>query len=471
MKLLRSSMKRIGAAALSLHLGACAIGPDYVRPAVDAPSAFKEIQGWKPAQPADLQIHEKWWEAYQDPVLNSLEEQVEPSNQNLAQAEANFRQARALVNQARAAQFPTLNGNVSANRNGRGSGSSAPGQVSTNYSLAIDASWEADVWGRVRRTIEANVANAQASAGDLGATRLSIRAQLAQTYFQLRVSDAQRELLERTVADYLKSLQLTQNQYAAGIVPKENVVLAQTQYKTTQAQAINIGVQRAQLEHAIALLIGKAPSVFSLPAQELSATLPAIPVGMPSMLLERRPDIAAAERRVASANAQIGVAQTAYFPDLTISAVGGFQSSSFADWLTVPNRFWAIGPALAQTLFDAGARRAQTEQAIASYDASVAAYRQIVLTGFQEVEDNLAALRILEQEAQVQNEAVLSARQSVELTTNQYRAGIVNYLSVIVVQASALNNERTALDILNQRLSASVLLIKALGGGWTGLAE
>jgi NodT family efflux transporter outer membrane factor (OMF) lipoprotein len=332
--------------------------------------------------------------------------------------------------------------------------------------LTFDAKWEADLWGRIRRTVEANQADAEASAADLDATRLSIQAQLAQAYFQLRAADTQQRLFETTVADYQRSLQLTQNQYAAGVAAKENVVLAETQLKTAQAQSIDLGVQRAQLEHAIALLIGKPASDFALPPALLASAIPAVPVGVPSTLLERRPDIAAAERRVAAANADIGIAVAAYFPDLTVSATAGFSSSSLAQWLTVPNRFWSVGPAIAQTLFDAGARRARTDQAIAAYDAEVAAYRQAVLTGFQEVEDNLAALRILEQEAQVQDEALQSARLSVALTNNQYKAGIVSYLNVIIVQTTALGSERAVVDLQNRRLVSCILLIKALGGGW-----
>ncbi len=327
-------------------------------------------------------------------------------------------------------------------------------------------SWEPDLWGRVRRTVEANRASAQASAADLQAARLSAQAQLAQNYLQLRVLDAQQQLLEDTIAAYQRSEQLTQNQYAVGVVPKVDVIQAQTQLKSTQAQALDVGVQRAQLEHAIALLAGQPASTFSIARAPLVAVAPAIPVGVPSALLERRPDIASAERRMAAANAQIGVAKAAYFPALTLSASAGFESSSFANWLTLPSRVWAIGPALAQTLFDAGLRRAQSDAAIAAYDAEVAAYRQVVLAGFGEVEDNLAALRILEQEAQVQNEALQLARQSVLLTTNQYRAGTVSYLNVVTVQATALASENAALGILNRRLAASVLLIKALGGGW-----
>lgn len=463
---LRPYRMKLLAVVLPMALSACTVGPDYVRPPVAAPAAFKEMQGWKIAQPQDQEIRGKWWEVFGDPELNALQDRVNISNQNLAQAEALFRQAKALVQSARAAYFPNLSGSVSASRSNRASQSGVTSSPSNSHTLAFDANWEADLWGRVQRNVEANQASAAASAADLESTRLSIHAQLAQTYFQLRAVDAQQQLLARTVADYEKSLQLTQNQYEAGVVARGNVVLAQTQLKSTQAQAIDTGIQRAQLEHAIALLVGKAPSEFSLTPAPLALAVPAIPVGLPSTLLERRPDIAAAERRVATANAQIGVAKAAFFPALTLSASAGLQSSSFSDWLSLPNRFWSLGPALAMTLFDAGARKAQTEQAIAGYDANVAAYRQTVLGAFQEVEDNLAALHILEQEAQVQNEAVQSARLSVEFATNQYKAGIVNYLNVISAQTTALGNERTAVELLNRRMNASVLLIKALGGGW-----
>ncbi len=468
MELHLSRMKYLTLAVPLVFLASCTVGPDYVRPAVETPLAFKETKGWKIAQPQDQEQRGKWWEVFNDPVLNSLEEQIDISNQNLAQSEARFRQARALVQSTRAGYFPTLSGDLSTSRSNRATqNSTAASGPNDSHSLTLDASWEADVWGRVRRSVEANQASAEASAADLEAARLSTHAQLAQSYFQLRTADAQQQLLERTVADYQKSLQLTQNQYNAGLVARENVVLAQTQLKSTQAQLIDIGIQRAQSEHAIALLIGKAASDFSLAAAPLTAAVPSIPAGLPSALLERRPDIAAAERRVAAANAQIGVAKAAFFPALTLSASAGFQSGSWSEWLSLPNRFWSLGSALAMNLFDAGARKAQTDQAIAGYDLNVAAYRQTVLTGFQEVEDNLAALRILEQEAQVQNEAVQSARLSVELTNNQYKAGIVSYLNVITVQTTALGNERTAVDLLNRRLGASVSLIKALGGSWS----
>lgn len=445
-------------------LCACTVGPNYVRPGAETPAAFKETQGWKTAQPRDQELTGKWWEAYGDPLLNDMMEQVAVSNQNLVQAAAQFRQARALVQAARSGYLPTVSGNAAITRSRSAAGTGKPGN---SYDLSLDAVWEADLWGRVRRTVEANQASAQASAADLQALRLSIRAELAQNYFQLRALDTQTQLFDDTIAAYQRSLKLTQNQYAVGVAAKTDVVQAQTQLKTTQAQALDLGVQRAQLENAIALLLGKPASSFSLAALPLTASPPVLPVGIPSSLLERRPDIAAAERRMAAANAQIGVTEAAYYPSLTLSASGGFQSSSFADWISAPSRFWSLGPALAQTLFDGGLRRAQTEQAIAAYDANVAAYRQTVLTGFQEVEDNLAALRILEQEAAVQEEALQNARQSVTLTTNQYQAGLVSYLNVVTVQATALASERSAVDILNRRLAASVRLTKALGGGWS----
>jgi NodT family efflux transporter outer membrane factor (OMF) lipoprotein len=340
----------------------------------------------------------------------------------------------------------------------------------TTYNTPFNASWEPDLWGSVRRSVEAAEAGAQASAADLALARLSAQATLAQNYFLLRIADAQKQLLDNTAAAFERSLQLTQNRYGAGVAAKVDVVQALTQLRSTQAQAIEIGVQRAALESAIAVLAGEPPETFSIAPAPLQIAPPHIPIGVPSELLERRPDIAAAERSVAAANAQIGVAIAAFYPSLTLSAAGGFRSTTTANWLSVPSRYWSVGAALAQVLFDGGLRSGVTAQARANYDAEVAAYRQTVLTGFKEVEDNLAALRILEQEAAVQDEAVASARESVELTTNQYKAGIVSFLNVATVQAVALNNERTAVGILGQRLTASVLLVKALGGGWNPAA-
>ena len=453
----------------ALLLGACSVGPDYVRPTVMVPPVFKEMSGWKVATPQDHRSRGKWWERYGDPFLNGLAEQVAVSNQTLAVAEAQFRQARALVQAARAAFFPTVSAGASFTRTLRSAnstGSTASGNATSDFLLPLNASWEPDLWGRVRRSVEASRAGAQASAADLEAARLSLQAELVQDYFQLRTLDAQKKLLDMTAAAFRKSLELTRNRYESGVASRADVLLAETQLKSTEAQAIDTGIQRAQLEHAISTLIGKPASVFSIPFMPLDTRPPEIPVGLPSGLLERRPDIAAAERRIAAANAQIGATEAAYYPTITLTASAGFEASDLSHWLTWPSRFWSFGPAITETLYDGGLRGAQTDQARAVYDASVATYRQTVLTGFQEVEDNLAALRILEQEAGVQGEAVKAAQQSVTFTTNQYRAGTVSYLDVIVTQTVALNNERTAIDILGRRMTASVLLIKSVGGGW-----
>ncbi len=461
---------------LPVLLCACAAGPDYVRPqVVDAPLVFKEMKDWQPAQPSELNGDGKWWEMFHDPFLNTLVEQVNISNQNLAQAEAEFRGAMAQVENARAAYFPTLSASVSGTRSGAGASNTnntttANGNskgVRNTYAASLNAAWEVDVWGRVRRTVESNEANAQASAADLAAVRLSVQAQVAQNYLQLRVLDAQQQLLDDTVQAYQRSLQLTQNQYAAGFVAKSDVIQAQTQLQSAQTQALENGVTRAQLEHAIALLIGRSASSFSIAPMPLTSIAPPIPAALPATLLERRPDIAAAERRAAAANAQIGVASAAYFPTLSLSASGGYQSNSFADWFSLPARVWSLGPQLAQTIFDGGARRAASDAAIASYDAAAAAYKQTVLTAFQEVEDNLASLRILEQAAAVQAEAVASAHQALALVTNQYKAGTISFINVITAQATVLASEREALSIMNNRMAASVLLAKALGGGWS----
>ena len=450
-----------------LLLSGCSFGPNYFRPKAPVPPAYKEMAGWKTAEPRDHELRGAWWEIYGDPVLSALMAQVNVSNQTLAQAEARFRQSRSLVAQARAAYFPIvdLSGSVGRSRAAGSGGGTSRGAI-TSQTIGLDASWEPDLWGRIRKTVEANVAAAQASAADLESTRLSLHAELALDYFALRALDAQQQLLENTVGAFEASLKLTQNRYNAGVVARSDVVQAESQLRATQAQAIDVGVQRAQFEHAIAVLTGKAPSELSLARSPLAAEPPAVPVGVPSELLERRPDIAAAERRAASANAQIGVARAAYFPSLTLSASGGFQSFSLGQLLGTPARFWSLGADLAQTLFDAGLRRARTEQAVALYDETAAAYRQTVLTGFQEVEDNLAALRILEQESVVQAQALAASRQAVELTLNQYKSGIVSYLNVLTAQTTALANERTAVDLRGRRLAASVVLIRALGGGW-----
>ncbi len=472
---MRCKLNRTLPAALltsMLTLSGCAVGPDYVKPDMQVPAVFKEQQGWKTAQPQDELPRGKWWEIFGDAELNQLVEQVAVSNQNIRAVEAQFRQARALSQQARSAYFPTLTGGVSTTRSkpasNVGNAQNFNSSINTSYRMNLDASWEPDIWGRIQRSVEASTAGIQASSADVEAAKLSAQAELAQNYFLLRIADARRQLLDDTVAAYERSLQLTRNQYAVGVVARGDVVTSETQLKSAKAQAVDIGVQRAQLEHAIAILMGKVPAEFSLaPATSaFVAVPPQIPLGVASALLERRPDIAAAERRAAQANASIGVAQAAFFPALTLSGTLGYQSASFAQWLTLPSRFWTLGPALAQTIFDAGLRRAQKAQAIAVYDQNVANYRQTVLTAFQEVEDNLAALRILEEEARLQDDAVKSARESVQITHNQYKAGIVDYLNVVNVETIALTNERTALNIQSSRLVAAVLLIKALGGGW-----
>jgi NodT family efflux transporter outer membrane factor (OMF) lipoprotein len=452
----------------------CSVGPDYVRPAAETPGAYKEMTGdgeWKPAQPSDGSVRGPWWEVYGDATLNSLEAEVSISNQNVLVAEAQFRQARALVLAARSQFFPTATIGAGYTRS-RPSATLAssigpPQGPSNDFILPLDVSWDIDVWGRIRRNVEGNRANAQASAGDLEATRLLFQSELAQDYYLLRTLDAQRALLDAAIAAFQTSLQLTRNRYAGGVASAADVAQAETQLKTTQAQATDLGVQRAQLDHAIAILIGRPPAAFGIAVAPLPAAPPAIPVGLPSELLERRPDVAAAERRVAAANAQIGVAVAAYYPTVTLSATAGFESGSIAKWFMWPSRFFSVGPAVTETVFDGGLRSAQTASARAAYDANVAGYRETVLGAFQDVEDNLAALRILETEAREQDEAVRAAERSLALTTNQYRAGIVSYLNVVIAQTAALTSEQTAVGIKGRRLNASVLLIKALGGGWS----
>ncbi|MEI7678148.1 MAG: efflux transporter outer membrane subunit [Betaproteobacteria bacterium] len=465
---LRIVLLLTGAAALS----ACMVGPRYNKPEVTAPIEYKESSEWKIAQPRDAINRGPWWEVFGDQQLNALVQQVEVSNQTVRVAEARLRQAEALVEQTRAGFLPTVTGSTGATRSrtpnvsGASAASSAPANV---YNLALSASWAPDLWGSVRSAVDVNLANAQTSAANLGGVRLLAQAQLAINFFQLRALDSQRQLLENTVAAYQKSLDLTRNRYNAGVAARAEVVLAQTQLRSTQAQLIDVGVQRAQLEHAIAILVGKAPADFALPPAPLALTVPVMPPGLPSELLERRPDIAAAERQMAAANAQIGVAQAAYFPTLTLNGVFGFRANTPQNWLVSPSRLWSVGPALAETLFDGGSRDAVKKQAEAAYDANVATYRQTVLNAFKEVEDNLSALRTLEAEAQTQDEAVQSSRLSTELTLNQYKAGTVNYLNVVTVQAMQHNNEATAVKILGQRLVAAVALVQALGGGWNGL--
>jgi len=455
-----------------LLLGGCTVGPDFVRPTATAvmPITYREVEGWKTAQPGGKGITGEWWRLFNDPVLNDLEQQVTVSNQNLLAAEAAFRQARAAIDAARAGAYPTVSAGASASRSHVSGALGTPSPTSTTYTLPLDVSWELDVWGRVRRNVEASTATAQASAADLALLRLSAQAQLAQTYFQLRMQDSLQALLDKTVANYSATLELTRNLYAAGVDSNADLLLAETELKTAQAQAIDPGVQRAQLEHAIATLTGHPASTFHLPVAPLKETLPVIPVGIPSGLLERRPDIVMAERQMAAANAQIGIAESAWYPTVTLSAAGGLEATSLSRWLTWPARFWSVGPSVSETVYDGGLRSAQSRQVRAAYEAGVANYRQTVLAAFQDVEDNLAALRILEKEAKAEDEALQASRQSVAVAGNQYQAGVVSYLTVLAAQTAELGNEKSALSISASRMMDSVLLIKALGGGWDAAA-
>jgi NodT family efflux transporter outer membrane factor (OMF) lipoprotein len=459
--------------AATLVTGGCTVGPNYVRPDAPTSDSFKEFEGWRTARPRDDVLRAAWWELYGDPVLSNLVEQVPPANQNLKAAEARFQQARTLVWQARSNWYPTAIAGVSFSRSRvsatlRGSSGFGVGTISSDYTLPGSISWELDLWGKIHRQVESSEASAQSSAADLANTQLSLQSELAVDYFQLRTFDAVKRLLEDTAKGYEKSLELTQNRHGEGIASGADIAQAQTQLESTRAQAVDVGVQRAAMEHAIAVLIGKPPADFSLPpVAELAASPPPIPAGVPSDLLERRPDVATAERNMASANATIGVAVSAWYPTVTLSGSGGFESGDVAKWLMWPSRFWSAGPSVSETIYDAGRRSAQTAQARAAYDQTVDTYRQTVLTAFQQVEDELAALGILEEEAVVQDRAVKAARDSVRLTTDQYEGGIVSYLNVVVVQATALANEQTAVNIQGRRLAASVQLVQALGGGWS----
>jgi NodT family efflux transporter outer membrane factor (OMF) lipoprotein len=460
------------------------VGPRYTRPSVEVPSAYKEPpqedaqtqSQWKVAQPGGAAIRGKWWEIFGDPTLNELEEQASSSNQNIAAAAANFLAARALVRQARSQYFPTVTTNPSI-MNSRpspgqfgglrtGSASGLTVKSYTDYSLPFDASWEPDFWGRIRSTVRGNVYAAQASAADLENVRLSEQAELAADYYELRAQDSLKQLLASTVVAYQETLDLTQSQCRAGLSSDEAVAQAEAQLRAAQAEEINLGVLRAQYEHAIAVLIGQPASTFSLRVQALEAKPPVTPPGVPSQLLERRPDIAAAERALAQANAQIGIAKTSYFPAVLLSGSAGFGNSSVSSWFTWPSRFWSVGPSIAETLFDAGLRRATVQQFRANYDQTVANYRETVLTAFQQVEDNLAALRILSQAISRQDAAVEAAGRSLQEATVRYKAGVDPYLNVITAQTVLLNDQQTAVNYRVQEMVASVQLIKALGGGW-----
>ena len=453
----------------------CSFAPHYTQPSVPTPAAFKELtpeqaqetDGWKSAEPKDARTRGQWWEVFHEPELNAFESQVAASNQSVAAALANFRAARAVVKQARSQYFPTLTAGPSVTRS-RQSSVLAPSKAvtSSEFSLPFDASWEPDFWGRVRNTVKANSLEAQATLADLENVRLTIEAEVAVDYFELRILDAQKCLLDASAMACLESLKLTQVQAVAGLASGQNIDLAETQLEITHAQATDLGIQRAQLEHALATLLGKPASSFSIVTNSLAAGPVAVPFGIPSQLLERRPDIAAAERRVAEANAQIGVARAAYYPTITLSGAAGFQSTSIQNLFSGPGLAWAVGSTLAQTLFDGGLRRAVTEQSRAIYQGTVANYRQTVLTAFQEVEDNLSTLRILSQELREQNAAVESSQRYLTSANARFQSGLDNYLEVTIAQVTWLTNQRAAMNLQMEQLTASVQLIKALGGGW-----
>jgi NodT family efflux transporter outer membrane factor (OMF) lipoprotein len=465
----------------TLALSGCMVGPKYHTPTAQTPAAYKEvtpenmkeIDNWKVAQPSDTEMRGKWWETFNDPELNKLEEQVDASNQSIAASYANFMAARALVREARSQLFPTLTTSPSITKqrsstnlgSGAAAGSGSP-TTSAEYSLPFDATWMPDLWGRVRNNIRSNIYNAQSTAADLENVRLTMHSEVASDYFQLRGQDALKKLLDSTVTAYRESLRLTQVLYETGIDSDEAVAQAQTQLETTEAQDTNIGIARAQFEHAIAVLVGQPASTFSIAVEPLKTPPPPIPIGLPSQLLERRPDIASSERLVAQANAQIGIAKSAYYPTVTLSAAAGLESSSFTDWFTWPSRFWSIGAAAAETIFDAGLRRATVQQFEAQYDETVATYRNTVLTAFQQVEDNLSSLRILSLEIHQQDSAVNSAQRNLDIATDRYKLGIDPYLNVITAQTTLLTNKQTAVTLRIQQINSSVQLVEALGGGW-----
>jgi NodT family efflux transporter outer membrane factor (OMF) lipoprotein len=459
-------------AALCVVMSGCEVGPKYQRPSVPPPPpAYKEIGDWKPAEPSEQKLGGSWWEVFQDPQLNTLEQQISVSNQNLKAAEAQYRQARAQLRYYRADYFPTVTGGISGTRarvsqNKPPAGSILDGVTSNDFLLPLDLSYEVDVWGRVRRTVESFREQAQASAGDLAAVNLSLHASLAVFYFQARSLDAQEKLLNDTVTQYAQYLDLTRSRFEGGVASEVEVQQAQTQLETTRAEAVDVAVLRSQYEHAVATLIGQSASTFTLPPLPLTTAPPAIPAGIPSDLLERRPDFAAAERRVASANAQIGVAKAAYYPQINLTASGGFESGVITTLLSGPSILWSAGPSALMTVFDGGRRHAATDQAIAAHDFAVANYRGTVLSGFQQVEDNLSATRTLEQEAQVQDRAVVAAKKSLDLSTTRYKGGVTSYLEVITAQSAALADEVTAVNLLGRRMVATIQLVQALGGGW-----
>jgi NodT family efflux transporter outer membrane factor (OMF) lipoprotein len=461
---------------LCLAIAGCTVGPNYQRPsAPPAPGAYKELPPpnppngtWKPAQPSDALLKGKWWEIYNDPQLNDLEEKLTVSNQNLKAATEQYLQAREQVRVARSFYYPTVSAGptVSRQRTTDNSPSATKGLTYSTYALTGQVSWEVDLWGQIRRTVEQARANAQASAADLANIELSLRSELAFDYFEMRGLDTQKQLLDDTVAADADYLQLTERRFKGGVVTDVDVAQAQTQLESVRAQDIDVGVARAQFEHAIATLIGVTPSSFSLPFMPLTLALTQIPTGVPSQLLERRPDIAGAERRTDAANAQIGIAISAYYPNVTLNGTGGFASANAGTWIQGPSALWSLGGSAIELLFDAGRRHALTDQAREAYDGQTALYRQSVLNAFQEVEDNLAALRILSDEATTQDAAVNASIRSLNLSTSRYKGGVTTYLEVLIAQTTQLTNQRTQADITTRQFAASVQLIKALGGGW-----
>jgi NodT family efflux transporter outer membrane factor (OMF) lipoprotein len=454
----------------------CAVGPDYHRPAFDTTANFKEAADWKPSEPADAISRGPWWEIYNDDVLNGLEAQIDISNQNVKASEAAYEQSVAIVAQARAGFWPSIAASFSAQRGASGvpvettNSAGLPvfttGHAATTYSAGVSGNWQPDIWGKIRRTVESDKASAQASAATLAAARLSAQSALATDYFELRAQDQLQKLLDDTVVAETQSLKITQNRYTFGVAARADVVSAETQLLSSQAQQVNAKIQRQILEHALAVLIGKQPADFSLEVSAMRSDVPTVPAGVPSELLERRPDVAQAERDMAAANAQIGVAKSAYFPTLTLGGSDDYESDALSHLLRMSNRVWSVGPSLAETIFDGGLRRAQVRQARAAYQGTVANYRETVLAGIQQVEDEIVTLRVLEQEAVIEDATVKAAREAETLTLNQYKAGTVPYSSVITAQTTRLSAEQTALSVLSTRLQASVSLIDALGGGW-----
>lgn len=456
----------------------CNVGPKYRAPAAPAPPAFSEqppvafteSKEWKAGTPNDAWAKGSWWEVFHDPELNALEAEIDVTNQTLKSAEARFRQARAMVLEQRSARFPTVGSGASIGHQRLSSNAPVPAPaydtISGNFNLGLQASWEPDLWGRIHNEVASAVESAQATAADVENARLSLHAEAALDYFDLRSLDEEQRILEDAVAAYQKALALTEDRYRGGAANRAEVAEARTQLEATGAQAVDVTDLRAQYQHAIAVLTGRPPEGFTIAPKALPAELPVIPPGVPSELLERRPDIAAAERRVASANSEIGLARAAFYPQVLLAAAVGLQGSSITNWLNWPSRLWAVGPSAAQTLFDGGRRRAVLQESTANYDALVADYRESVLTAFQQVEDNLASLRILEEQAQRQQRAVAAARDSEGLSLSRYQGGLVTYLEVVTAQSTRLANERVAVGVERRRLEASVLLIRALGGGW-----